>query len=74
MCYSYTLHHSTVGDEALGFMDRAFNNEIDYLIEATHADFTRINFRDGIHRAWFDMVIVRDFYRYVVLIALLCTQ
>jgi predicted unusual protein kinase regulating ubiquinone biosynthesis (AarF/ABC1/UbiB family) len=52
-------------------MDRAFNNEIDYLIEATHADFTRINFRDGIHRAWFDMVIVRDFYRYVVLVALL---
>jgi len=21
-------------------------------------------YRDGIHRAWFDMIIVRDFYRY----------
>ena len=51
------------GEEALCFMDRAFNNEMDHLIEATLSDFNRMNFRDGIHRAWFDMIIVRDFYR-----------
>lgn len=52
-----------IGEESMCFMDRAFNNEIDYLVEATHAEFTKMCYRDGIHRAWFDMVIVRDFYR-----------
>mmetsp|Transcript_25765 Transcript_25765/g.42990 ORF Transcript_25765/g.42990 Transcript_25765/m.42990 type:complete len:1134 (+) Transcript_25765:61-3462(+) len=45
------------------FMDRAFNNEIDYLVEQTFAEFQKMCYRDGIHRAWFDMMIVRDFYR-----------
>lgn len=59
----------------MGFMDRAFNNEIDYLIEATFTEFSKICYRDGIHRAWFDMMIVRDFYRYAIffVVILLCT-
>ena len=42
------------------FMDRAFLNEIDYLVEATKVEFDRLCFRDGIHRSWFDMIIARD--------------
>lgn len=45
------------------FMDTALLNEIDYLVEATKADFDSLCFRDGIHRCWFDMVIARDMYR-----------
>ena len=52
------------GEEAdLLFMDRVFANEMDFLIEATFADFSRMCFRDGIHRCWFDMMIIRDLYR-----------
>ncbi len=50
-------------DSELQFMDRAFNNEIDYLVEATLAEFSKINFREGIHRCWYDMLIARDLYR-----------
>lgn len=36
------------GDESsYTFMDRAFNNEIDFLVEATLADFGKMNYRDG---------------------------
>mmetsp|Transcript_15672 Transcript_15672/g.21502 ORF Transcript_15672/g.21502 Transcript_15672/m.21502 type:complete len:914 (+) Transcript_15672:2-2743(+) len=50
------------GEELL-FMDKVFDNEMDYLIEATHVEFSRMCFRDGIHRCWFDMMITRDLYR-----------
>ena len=60
-----TLSHClSSGEESLCFMDKAFNNEIDFLVEATLTEYSRMCYRDGIHRAWFDMVIVRDFYRY----------
>ena len=49
--------------EDLLFLDRVFENEIDYLIEATHAEFSKMCFREGIHRCWFDMLIIRDLYR-----------
>ena len=45
------------------FMDAAFINEVDYLVDATKADFDQMNFRDGLHRCWFDMIIARDLYR-----------
>lgn len=45
------------------FMDRAFNNEIDYLVDATFADFEKLCYREGIHRCWFDLIIARDVYR-----------
>lgn len=45
------------------FMDRAFCNEIDFLIEATFKEFQNMCYRDGIHRCWFDMTIARDLYR-----------
>uniref|UniRef100_A0A7S3LYW7 leucine--tRNA ligase n=1 Tax=Spumella elongata TaxID=89044 RepID=A0A7S3LYW7_9STRA len=51
------------GEECKTWMDRAFANEVDCLIEAAAADYSRMCYRDGIHRAWFDMIIVRDFYR-----------
>jgi leucyl-tRNA synthetase len=47
----------------LYFMDRAFSNEVDYLIEATHTEYSKMCYRDGIHRAWFDMINCRDLYR-----------
>lgn len=51
----------TGGD--LYFLDKAFGNEMDHLIAACAKSFDEMCFRDGIHRAWFDMVIVRDNYR-----------
>eukprot|EP01035_Chromulina_nebulosa_P027413 gene27413-36056_t len=45
------------------FMDRVFANEMDFLVETTCAEFSRMCFRDGIHRCWFDMMIIRDLYR-----------
>lgn len=47
----------------LMFMDRAFNNEIDFLIEETQKEFTKMCFREGLIRCWYDMMIVRDMYR-----------
>lgn len=54
---------SKLRDGPFVFMDRAFMNEMDYLIEATAAEFDAMRFRDGIHRCWFDMLIARDLYR-----------
>lgn len=51
------------GDGELRFLDRAFSNEIDYLVDATAAEFHKMCYRDGIHRGWFDMMIARDLYR-----------
>jgi leucyl-tRNA synthetase len=45
------------------FMDKVFNNEMDYLIEGTFNDFEKMCYRDGIHKCWFDMLIARDMYR-----------
>ena len=45
------------------FMDEAFNNELDYLIEATFIEFEGMRYRDGIHRCWYDLLIARDLYR-----------
>jgi leucyl-tRNA synthetase len=50
-------------DGDYSFMDRAFNNEMDYLIEATQTEFLRMCYREGIHRCWFDLMIARDMYR-----------
>lgn len=51
------------GSDEKHFMDLAFENEVDYLIEEAAKEFDKICFRDGIHRCWFDMMIARDFYR-----------
>jgi leucyl-tRNA synthetase len=59
----FSAASSFSADEEMCFMDRAFNNEIDFLIAATFAEYDKMCYRDGIHRAWFDMMIVRDFYR-----------
>ena len=45
------------------FMDAAFNNELDYLIEQSFKEFEAMCYRDGIHRCWYDLLIARDFYR-----------
>ena len=44
------------------FMNRVFANEMDFLIEATFAELSRTCFWDGIHRCWFDMMIIQDLY------------
>lgn len=45
------------------FMDLAVNNDLDYLIEATHSEFSKMCYREGLHRCWFDLIILRDMYR-----------
>jgi leucyl-tRNA synthetase len=45
------------------FMDKVFDNEMNYLIEATFNDFESMCYRDGIHRCWFELLSVRDMYR-----------
>jgi leucyl-tRNA synthetase len=45
------------------FMDKAFDNEMDYSIEATCLEYSKMCYRDGLHRCWFDLMIVRDMYR-----------
>ena len=47
----------------LTFMDKTFDNEVNYLIEATHSEFSKMCYREGLHRCWFDMTIARDMYR-----------
>ena len=59
-------NNPSTGEESKTWMDRAFLNEINALSEATAAEYSRMCYIYGIHRAWFDMIIVRDFYRYVM--------
>jgi leucyl-tRNA synthetase len=50
-------------DSELMFMDIAFENEMNYIIEAALKEFTNVCFRDGVTRCWFDYTIARDGYR-----------
>lgn len=50
-------------DDEQYLMDQSFRNEVDYLIEQTKFHFNNMNFREGLHRCWYDMIIARDFYR-----------
>lgn len=45
------------------FLDKAFENEINILINATALSYDNMCFRDGMHRGWYDMIILRDIYR-----------
>lgn len=62
---------SVIADKSAGklrsgemmFMDKAFDTEINYLVEATFIEFEKLCYREGLHRCWFDMTIVRDIYR-----------
>jgi leucyl-tRNA synthetase len=45
------------------FMEKAFNNELNYLIEMTKQDFLSLNYREGLHHCWYEMLINRDIYR-----------
>ena len=46
------------------FMDRAFRNEIDALINKTDDAFGRMMWREGLHSGFFAMQLLRDFYRW----------
>jgi leucyl-tRNA synthetase len=54
---------NTLRNGEMLFMDRAFMNEIDFIIEATSERFEAMCYRDGIHRCWYDAMIARDLYR-----------
>lgn len=45
------------------FMDSAFMNEIDYIIDLTARKFESMCYRDGLHQCWFEAMLVRDLYR-----------
>jgi len=47
----------------LMFMDKALLNEVNYLIEETFIDFSKMCYRDGLQHCWYEMIIARDFYR-----------
>ena len=47
----------------MNLMDSAFNNEIDFFVEATFNHFERMCYRDGLQCGWFGMMIARDVYR-----------
>jgi leucyl-tRNA synthetase len=47
----------------LSFLEKAFLNEIDFLVAEARGDFLRLNFREGLHHSWYDMIINRDIYR-----------
>lgn len=46
------------------FMDRAFRNEMDALVNKADDAFNRMMWREGIHSGFFAMQLLRDFYRW----------
>eukprot|EP00568_Trieres_chinensis_P011970 CAMPEP_0183296168 /NCGR_PEP_ID=MMETSP0160_2-20130417/3842_1 /TAXON_ID=2839 ORGANISM="Odontella Sinensis, Strain Grunow 1884" /NCGR_SAMPLE_ID=MMETSP0160_2 /ASSEMBLY_ACC=CAM_ASM_000250 /LENGTH=1111 /DNA_ID=CAMNT_0025457759 /DNA_START=149 /DNA_END=3484 /DNA_ORIENTATION=+ len=47
----------------LNFMDKVLNNETDRLISMTEDCYSRMQFREGLQRGWFEMMIARNEYR-----------
>jgi leucyl-tRNA synthetase len=45
------------------FMDRVFENELHYLIECAKQQYETMNFREALHKSWYEMIILRDAYR-----------
>lgn len=45
------------------FMDRCLDNEISHIIECTAQKYDQMCFRDAMHKCWYEMIIIRDFYR-----------
>jgi len=50
------------GDE-LNFMDNVLVNETNRLIKATEDSFAAMQFREGLQKGWFEMMIARNEYR-----------
>jgi leucyl-tRNA synthetase len=50
------------GDD-LNFMDKVLINEINRLITACGESFAAMQFREGVQRGWFEMLIARNDYR-----------
>eukprot|EP00752_Nemacystus_decipiens_P004015 g3678.t1 len=50
-------------EEEYLFMDRAFSNEMDALINKTDDAFGRMMWREGLHSGFYAMQLLRDFYR-----------
>jgi leucyl-tRNA synthetase len=50
------------GDE-LNFMDKVFENETNRLINETERCFETMQFREGLQKGWFEMMIARNEYR-----------
>ncbi|KAL7478746.1 hypothetical protein ACHAW6_004502 [Cyclotella cf. meneghiniana] len=47
----------------LNFMDKVLENEINRLINATETCFETMQFREGLQKGWFEMMIARNEYR-----------
>ena len=50
------------GDD-LNFMDKVFENETNRLVKATEKCFEEMQFREGLQRGWFEMMIARNQYK-----------
>ena len=53
------------GDDSLNFMDKVIINETNRAIAETADCFSKMHFRDGIQRGWFEMLLARNEYRSV---------
>jgi leucyl-tRNA synthetase len=51
------------GDDSLNFMDKVIINETNRAIAETADCFSKMHFRDGIQRGWFEMLLARNEYR-----------
>ena len=50
-------------DGKLNFMDKVLLNETTRLIEAAGSAFAKMQFRDGLQKGWFEMLLARNDYR-----------
>lgn len=50
-------------DEELNFMDQVLMNETNRLITAATTAFKGMQFRDGLQKGWFEMLLARSEYR-----------
>lgn len=50
-------------DEEMNFMDKVLLNEITRLVDAAAVSFSGMQFRDGLQKGWFEMLLARNDYR-----------
>jgi len=50
------------GDNMI-FMDKVLQNEVNRLVRATSSCYSKMQFRDGLQKGWFEMIIARNEYR-----------
>jgi leucyl-tRNA synthetase len=60
---NYSTEGMRSGDESMNFMDRVLINETDHAIHETSRCFSGMQFREGIQKGWYEMLLARNEYR-----------